>query len=130
MNRQSGFTALEIIVAIILIIGAGAFFYLQKRDLVEANLDSQRKTAVNTIYYNLEVIFYPNNSAYPETLSVEQLKGVESSFLTDPSGKAVNEIGSTIRYQPTNCNTQSLCKNYTLVALQDNEANFIKTSAR
>jgi prepilin-type N-terminal cleavage/methylation domain-containing protein len=130
MDRQNGFTVLEIIIAIVVIVAAGAFFYLQKRDLVTANLDTQRKTATNAIYYNLEHIYYPANNAYPETLTPEQLKGLDPSLLTDPTGKTISEQGSSLRYEPTNCNTEGKCRYYTLTALLDNEADFVKINAR
>lgn len=129
MDRQNGFTVLEIIIAIVVIVAAGAFFYLQKRDLVTANLDTQRKTAVNSIYYNLENIYFPANNAYPETLTVEQLTGLDPSLLTDPSGKEISQQGSSIRYEPTNCNVDGKCRHYTLTALLDNEADFVKVNA-
>ncbi|HSE29228.1 MAG TPA: prepilin-type N-terminal cleavage/methylation domain-containing protein [Candidatus Saccharimonadales bacterium] len=128
MKNQNGFTALEIIIAIVVIVAAGAFFYFQKRDLVTANLDTQRKTTANTLYHNLEAIYYPTYGFYPEVITLEQFKGLTPSLLTDPAGIPITEATSTLRYEPYGCNVEGKCRGYTLVALLDNEANFVKIS--
>ncbi|HEU5187227.1 MAG TPA: type II secretion system protein [Candidatus Saccharimonadales bacterium] len=125
--RQKGFTVLELIIAIVFLLAAGTFFYVQKRDLEVANRDSQRKTAINAIYYNLEDIFLPANKFYPEALTADQLKGLDPSLLTDPDGKKVGEEESNYRYEPKDC-TEGKCKSYTLTANLEHEADYIKTS--
>lgn len=126
-NLQRGFTVLELIIAIFLVLVAGTVFYVQKRDLEVARRDSTRKTAINAMYYNLEDIFFLNNRFYPETLTPDQLKGVDPELFKDPNGLTVGEQGSNYRYEPKDCTDQK-CKSYTLTADLEHEADFIKTS--
>lgn len=123
--RQKGFTVLELIIAVVFLLAAGTFFFIQKRDLEVANRDSQRKTAMNVIYYNLEDVYYPTNKFYPEVLAADQLKGVDPAILTDPSDKAIGE--GDYRYEPKDC-VDGKCKSYTLTANLEHEGDFVKTS--
>jgi len=127
MRRQNGFTVLELIITIALLVVAGTVFYIQKRDLEVAKRDSDRKTSINAVYYNLEDVFYPANKAYPQTLTADQLKGVDPAQLKDPNGIAVGDYGSNYRYEPKDC-ANNLCKSYTLTADLEHEADYIKTS--
>jgi type II secretory pathway pseudopilin PulG len=127
MTKQRGFTVLELIVAVVFLVVAGTFFFIQKRDLEVANRDSDRKVAINSIYYNLEDIYYTQNAGYPEFLTADQLKGLDPSVLKDPSGKAVGEEGSNYSYTAKDC-TGGKCKSYTLVADLENEADYTKDS--
>lgn len=127
MRKQNGFTVLELIIAIILLAIAGTVFFIQKRDLEVAARDSARKTAINAIYYNLEDIYQPINKAYPETLTADQLKGLDPTLLTDPNGVEVGSEGSNYRYEPKDC-ADGKCKSYTLTADLEHEADYIKTS--
>lgn len=123
--RQKGFTVLELIIAVVFLLAAGTLFYIQKRDLEVANRDSQRKTAINVMYYNLEDVFYPTNKFYPEVLAADQLKGIDPSILTDPNGGKIGE--GNYRYEPKDC-VEGKCKSYTLSADLEHEADFVKTS--
>ncbi len=125
--RQRGFTVLELIIAIVVLLAAGGIFWVQKRNLETANTDAQAKTAINAIYYNLEDIYYPTNQSYPEHLTADQLKGMDPAQLKDIKGKAVGEQDSTYRYEPKDCK-DGKCKSYTLTADLQNEADFVKTS--
>lgn len=127
-SKQSGFTVLELIVAVVVIVAAAGFFYLQKRDLVAANFDSQRKTSINSIYYNLEDIYYPTNKSYPQFLTADKLKGLDPTLLTDPNDLTFGESGSDYRYEPQGCDTAGQCRSYTLTANLQQEADFVKTS--
>jgi len=127
MRKQSGFTVLELIIAMVLLVLAGTVFYIQERDLEVAKLDSDRKTAINAIYYNLEDIFYAANKFYPEVLTDDQLKGLDPNLLKDPAGLAVGEYGSNYRYEPKDCIDQK-CKSYTITADLEHEADYSKAS--
>ncbi len=127
MKRQNGFTVLELIIVIVLVALAGTVFYIQKRDLEVAKRDSDRKTSINAIYYNLEDVYYPTNKAYPEALTADQLKGLDPAQLNDPGGIAVGLEGSNYRYEPKDCNNH-LCKSYTLTADLEHEADYVKDS--
>jgi Tfp pilus assembly protein PilE len=127
MQKQRGFTVLELIIAVVFLLAAATIFYVQKRDLEIAHRDSARKTAMNEIYYNLEDVYFATNQGYPERLAADQLKGVNPESLKDPSGKIVGEYGSNYRYEPKDC-TDGKCKSYTLTADLENEADFVKDS--
>lgn len=126
-KNQRGFTVLELIVVIIFVLAAGTIFYVQKRDLEVTQRDSQRKTAINTLYYNLEDVYFPTAKAYPEKLTADQLRGIDPNILKDPHGVAVGEQGSDYRYEPKDCKG-GLCKSYTLTANLEHEADFTKNS--
>lgn len=127
MQKQRGFTVLELIIAIVFLVAAATVFYVQNRDLQTAARDSARKTAVNDIYYVLEDVYYPAKKSYPEKLTTDGLKGVNPDSLKDPSGKMVGEYGSNFRYEPKDCQGGK-CKSYTLTADLENEADYIKDS--
>ncbi len=127
MERQKGFTVFELIVAIVFLLVAGTFFYIQKRNIDVAANDSARKVAINSIYYNLEEVYYAANGAYPEYLTSDQLTGLDPELLKDPSGIEVNQEGSNYTYTPKDC-TDNKCKSYTLTADLENESDYTKTS--
>lgn len=127
MKRQSGFTVLELIVAVVFLVIAGTFFFVQKRDLEIANRDSLRKSAINSVYYTLEDVYFAANGAYPEHLTADQLRGVDPGVLTDPNGKAFGIEGSDYSYVPKDC-TDGKCRSYTMTANLENEADYAKTS--
>lgn len=126
-KNQRGFTVFELIVAVVVLVVAGLFFFIQKRDLEIDARDSQRKTAINAIYYNLEDIYHPAHGAYPEHLTADQVKGLDPALLKDPNGKTIGEEGSNYRYEPKDC-TDGKCKSYTLTADLENEADYTRES--
>lgn len=127
MKKQRGFTVLELIIVVVFLLVVGTVFFVQRRDLQVANRDSQSKTAINAIYYNLEDIYYAANNAYPETLTADALKGLDPSALKDPDDVTIGDENSTYRYEPKDC-TNGLCKSYELRADLEAEADFVKDS--
>ena len=127
MQKQRGFTVFELIVAIVFLVIAGTFFFIQKRDLEIASRDTIRKTAINGMYYTLEDVYYPANGGYPEHITADILKGLDPSQLKDPSGKAIGQEGSNYSYVAKNC-ADGKCHSYTLTADLENEADYIKNS--
>lgn len=126
-SDQRGFTVLELIIVIVFVIVAGTVFYVQKRDLEVQARDSDRKTAINAIYYNLEDVYYASSKAYPQKLTADQLPGLDPSMLKDPEGVMVGEQNSDYTYTPKDC-ADSKCKSYTLTANLEHEADYNKTS--
>ncbi len=126
-TSQRGFTVLELIIAIVFLIGAGTIFYVQKRDLEVQARDSARKTAINEIYYNLEDVYYVANHAYPQKITADVLKGIDPGVLKDPDGVSLGDKNSSYSYDPKDC-ANSLCKSYTLTANLEHEADYVKTS--
>lgn len=135
MKRTQGFTVIELLVVVVLFALAGLVFLVQKNNLEIASRDKERKADINALYYALEEVYYKDNQSYPSVLSTETLRGIDSGALTDPAGVGLSEektiagvpTRSTYRYEPTDC-TDGLCSGYTLRAILENEAEFVKTS--
>jgi hypothetical protein len=100
---------------------------MQKDNLVVVSHDNSKKTAINAMYYSLEEVFYPANGYYPQAINADNLKSVDPTLFTDPSGVIINTEGSAYTYSPTNC-AENKCKSYTLKATLEKEADYIKTS--
>ena len=129
MKNESGFTAIELIIAILVLITAGVVFWTQKNELSAQHRDQQRKTAINAIYYNLEEVVYPGLNGYPETIDAKQLKAMDSELLKDPKGITLGTHGSTYSYEPSSCD-KGICRHYVLRADLEKEADFTKRSQR
>jgi prepilin-type N-terminal cleavage/methylation domain-containing protein len=126
-QKQRGFTVLELIIVVVLLVAIGTIFLIQQRDLQVGQRDSQRKTAINAIYYNLEDVYYPANKAYPEHVTADALKGIDPTLLKDPDGVMIGEQNSNYRYEPKNCK-DGRCASYTLRANLEKEADYVKDS--
>jgi hypothetical protein len=127
MKKEYGFTAIELIVTILLLLSAGTIFWLQKQDLNSQHRDIQRKTAINAIYYNLEEVVFPAANGYPLKLDEKALKAMDTALLVDPDGKKIGTYGSSYSYEPSSCEG-IVCKHYTLRAHLEKETDFIKKS--
>jgi len=128
MNKHSrGFTVIELIVIVVILAAASALFFVQKNNVEVAARDTQRKTAINAMYYSLEEVFYKTNSFYPSTINSTNLPSVDPDLFKDPSGVTLGTSSSDYHYDPTNC-TNNQCKSYTLRTTLENEADYIKTS--
>jgi type II secretory pathway pseudopilin PulG len=127
IKRQSGFTVLELIVAVVFLVAVGTIFFVQSRDLKIEKNDAVRKNAINSIYYDLEDVYYPAVKAYPERLAADQLKGIDPASLNDPNGVAIGDSKSQYHYEAKDCK-DGQCKSYKLWADMEHEATFTKTS--
>lgn len=128
MSKYSrGFTVVELIIAILFLAAAGGLFFIQKQNVDAINRDTQRKTAINAMYYNLKEVYYPAHSSYPRTISADNLKAMDPALFKDPNGKALGEEGSDYRYSPTGCNGDA-CTGFTLRASMERESDYIKSS--
>lgn len=140
-RRSGGFTVIELIVVIVLLAGATILFFYQKNNLQTANLDERRKTAINSIYYSLEEVYYAKNKSYPSELTSSNLTAVDPALLTDTYGVTIGDksadsesskdivaLPSEYIYEPVNCDTAGSCKGYTLRVALTNEAEYIKKS--
>lgn len=125
MKKQNGFTIIELLAVISLLLLAGVIFIMQKRDITLYHEDSARKTSVNAIHHYLEKVHFPAQSSYPEELTPEALPGIAPDLLKDPAGVTFNATGSSLRYEPINC-IAGACKGYTLTANLVKEADFTK----
>ena len=126
-HNQKGFTVLELIIVIVFLAVIGTIFLVQMRDLTVGQRDSQRKTAINAIYYNLEDVYYAANQYYPQAITADALKGVDPTLLKDPDGVMIGEQNSNYSYTPKDC-TDGKCKSYELRADLEKEGDFVKDS--
>lgn len=127
LMKQRGFTVIELMTAIVVLLLIGTVFWLQKNNIEVAARDDSRKTAINSMYYTLEEVYYPQNQSYPKQLNSETLPSVDPTQFKDPDGVMIGKSDSDYRYEPTNCSTDS-CKSYNLRANLENEADYVKTS--
>lgn len=125
--KQRGFTIIELLAIIVLLAVVGAVFFTQKGNLESIARDDKRRTAINAMYYNLEDVFYAKNKFYPKTIDETNLTAMDKTLFTDPDGNKIGTATSDYRYEPVNCD-EDKCKGYTIRALMENEADFVKTN--
>ncbi len=85
-SRQAGFTVIELLVVAVLLAVAGILIFIQINNLKVANQDSERKAAINAMYYSLEEVYYKQHGSYPSTLTSSTLPSVDPGLFTDPDG--------------------------------------------
>lgn len=128
MKLKKGFTVIELLVIIVLL-GVGAWLFVNEKSSVEATeRDSQRKIAINAMYYGLEEVFYEKNNYYPNTIDSKTLRSVDPSLFTDPNGTAWGDASSNYHYAGIGCNTNNHCSGYKLYATMEKEADYTKTN--
>lgn len=125
--RQTGFTVIEILVVAAFLITAGVVLFIQLERVDIENSNTQKKTAINAIYYSLEEGFYKENKYYPENINDDTLETMDSELLTDPYGVKLGEPGSDYRYEPKDCK-DGKCSSYVLRANLEKEEDFVKKS--
>ncbi len=126
-RRSNGFTVIELVFIIIIAAAASIIFFVQKNNIQTVAEDDTKKTAINSIYYGLEEVYYKQNGYYPQTVDSTILPSVDPALFTDPSGITIGSAGSSYQYSPINC-LNNQCKSYTLKAALAKEADYIKTS--
>lgn len=125
MNYSKGFTIIELLIVIAVAGVASIFFFIQKGDIEAAARDTQRKTAINAMYYSLEEVYYKENVSYPRTLNPDILPSVDEDLFDDPSGIRIGESDSDYRYEATDCD-EDACKGYTLRTSLESEDDFVR----
>ena len=125
--KQRGFTVIELMGAIVLLLIIAAVFWSQKSNIEASARDDERKTAINAMYYSLEEVYYPAQKSYPKTLSPSILPSVDKDLFTDPNGNKIGTASSNYRYEGKNC-TNDTCKSYSLRTSLEHEADFVKNS--
>ena len=127
MKSSRGFTIIELLVVIVFIAVASVVFFVQKNHVEVAARDEARKTAINAMYYSLEVVYFAENAGYPRTINAETLPSVDPALFTDPNGVKIGESASNYRYEGLNCNGDS-CQSYKLRTILENEDDYVKKS--
>lgn len=125
--RKQGFTVIEIIIVATFLIAAGVVLMFQLLRIGEEQANTQKKTAINAIYYSLEEHFHPKYGYYPEKIEKETLPTMDAELLTDPDGITLGDGASAYRYEPKQC-TDGKCASYELRAILDREEDFVKKS--
>ena len=127
MKRTHGFTVIELLVVIAFLGIASTILLAQRASLSATARDDQRKVAINAMHYNLEEVYFEKNKAYPLKIDSTVLTAMDPELFTDPNGVAINEPRANYRYEGSNCDNTS-CKQYTLRASLEKEADFVKTN--
>lgn len=130
MKRSYGFTVVELLVVLVLLIGTGTLFFTQKSTVDAINRDNQRKTAINAMYYSLEEAYYPKNKHYPQAADSKTLRTVDPDLFTDPDGYKMGDPQSNYRYEPSDCTLDGECATYEVYANMEREETYTKTSRR
>jgi type II secretory pathway pseudopilin PulG len=125
--HQRGFTVIEVILVSIVLFLIGMVFWQQFAVVKSAARDDTRRHAINAMHYNLEDVFYAKHKYYPKTINAKTLTAMDKELFTDPRGHKIGTADSNYRYEPTNCSNDQ-CKGYSLRALMEHEADFVKTN--
>lgn len=128
MNRSKGFTVVELVIVILLIAIAGTLFFVEKAQIQQSRRDSERKVAINAMYYALEEVYYPQNKFYPSDIDSKVLRSVDPDLFNDPFGAKIGTEGAEYRYDPTGCSLDGKCTGYTLTVSLEREGDFTKTN--
>lgn len=123
--KQRGFTVIELLALLSLLIIVGIVFWTQKTAIETSARDDMRKTSINAFHYALEEVYYPANKHYPKALSTSAVPSVDPDLFKDPQGNQVNASDSDYSYEGKNC-TGDACKSYTLRTTLESEADYIK----
>ena len=123
---QSGFTIIELMVAIVVVATIAMVAVVNVRTLRAQDRDATKKRDINAVYYQLES-FHETNGYYPQIVSTKTLKGLDPATLVDSNQRTINQDGGSYTYAATGCK-ESKCTSYTLTAELEKEAPFIKLS--
>lgn len=85
-TRSFGFTVIELLAVVTVLIAASILVFVQISNLTVAHQDEQRKTAINAMHYALEEVYYKQNGSYPASLTKDTLPSVDAQLFTDPDG--------------------------------------------
>lgn len=127
MKRRSGFTVIELLVMIAFLLTATIIGILQVRQAQQVTADTEKKTAINAMYYSLEEAFYKQHGYYPESLQDDTLPTMDKQLLIDPVGRHIGSAESAYHYEPRQCH-DGKCQAYTLRADLSQEDDFVRES--
>lgn len=127
MKRSLGFTIIELMSALVLVIAIIAVAFATKSNLDASSRDIQRKTAVNAFYYGLKEAYYKQNKAYPTSLNKQNLPYIDPKLFEDPDGHAIGQPQSDYSYQAKDCEDGS-CQSFDVSVRLEKEAIYKKSS--
>jgi prepilin-type N-terminal cleavage/methylation domain-containing protein len=128
MHKEKGFTVIELIVVIVILLTVGGFFLLQRADLATTIRDKERKIAVNSLYLVLTEVYYPEHKSYPAAINLADLKSLDPELFLDSHSINLSD-GSTdnkFSYEGTNCDNENRCKSFKLSVTLEKEALYTK----
>lgn len=128
MKNEKGFTAIELVVFIVVLAVLAAFFIIQKLDLDSTYADQHRKTAINAMYYSLTDVYFPGHNYYPSEIKEDTLKAIDPELLNDIFGVPIYESGSEYKYEGLDCDGAGKCAGFKLTADLEKEADYIVES--
>lgn len=111
-----GFTVIEIVALIVLIMFASLVAWVEKNNFDTVIRDDKTKIALNAMHYALQKIYYPEHKSYPREINAEVLPTVGPSL-----------FDYEYSYMPTDCDNNQ-CQNYVLRASLSEEADYVKTN--
>lgn len=120
MKRTYGFTMVELMSAIVLLVIVSSLVLLQKSNIDASNRDKDRKTAVNAIYYGLKEGYFPQNQNYPIKVSKETLPYVDPSSFTELGNDKYD-----VQYHGLNCDGAK-CQNFEIRVRLEKESVYKK----
>lgn len=126
-NHSSGFTVIELFVAIVILLIIGALAFIQKNDLEASKRDQARKTAVNAFYYGLKQGYFKQHNSYPPTIDEKNLPYIDKALFTDPNNKKVGTPQSDYHYRGLNCQAEA-CQKFEVSAKLEKEDVYKKSS--
>ncbi|MCB9822043.1 type II secretion system protein [Candidatus Nomurabacteria bacterium] len=126
ITNQSGFTIIELLVFITVVLAITIIAASNIRDLRANNRDQESKIDINATAYQLEV-FHEKNNYYPEKIEAKIIPGLEEKSIKDRNNLTISEPGSSYTYKPSGC-SEGKCKNFELKANLEKEAPFVKQS--
>ena len=124
-SDEAGFTAIELIIFVVILIVLAVFFILQKIDLETSFSDQFRKTSINAIYYSLVEVYEPEHGYYPSQIDPTELKSIDPGLLYDPHDVLIGESESEYRYEGLDCNNAGECKQFKLTSEMEKEAQYV-----
>lgn len=127
MRRSNGFTIIELLVAITVLLVIAGLAVIQKNSLEASQRDAMRKTAVNSMYYGLTQGYYRQAKSYPVSINEKNLPYIDKALFTDPEGKKIGTPGSDYHYHGLNCEAQ-ICQKFELSAKLEKEGLYQKSS--
>lgn len=123
MRKNAGFTVIELLTALVLVIAIFVLAIAQKNDLDASKRDQQRKAGVNAIYYALKNGYYLQNKYYPTSVDAKKLP-----YIDPASFKTIGDDNKyDIHYRGLDCTGEN-CKRFEIKVELEKEATYQKSN--